>query len=752
MYKIIFYIHFNIAFYITLIFKNNKLVSFEDIKNDAFNYLTINAVYNIINNKQAQINDYSKYQQHLHNALISILEYQTSSRNTVYNLKMNMKMEKSLFFKIIYKPNLKLKANEVMQILHSKIYLFIKASKKLIHQTFTLLFNLEISQEDIYRSYQTYIENDQILCGSDITKNTIFNRILLSANIKKDIKEQMQKCSQSTVIFDPRNYSQCDDDIADNIITNQHSINQELEEKEHPFDQYFKDFFDHIYFYFRIHILGINDAVILILSIFLDIERENFVSVPASIFLNHSILFNEVTDSQIKKRTKKSSAKNFKVEISRYCFLKHFQEYWNNPYIELGYTVFSIASILDQFISHVHPRSVNLIITTVYSHLNLIKITTKDDSIAKQLIDLLHQVSCQVSFFNLYIDTFVIKITKSRIFDLFDISVLSRGSFAPSLHTSICLYVESNNDLLARIASIHLESYEAKNPSIIQFYNYEDVFLSLSFDPHEMWINNIFIKRQTGENIDCVNAVIKSHNCTIELIKFDHDDQTKEELNLKDEAVESMLSPYCISEDTSGPENRIVKTSQCGAVKSVTSFNVSLLDFIHVKSKNKNSSFLLTNIPNTIIQIYNCSTDFSFQPPSNIEKIIIKNSSLSVSYYFDAIKHIFFSKKNTSICLKHVNFVNKNLSGVYKEIKIVNCSSILRIFAQFEVIEIYGFFQDYFISGQFPFHFRSKEYGVFIFNKKEKHVKAVNLIFLNNSFSSFIITKSLFNCTENNGK
>lgn len=752
-------IYCNIAFCTLLVLKNNEEIYFDSMIYKSFNYTAIRILRMIIQDRSAFEYNHTYFEKKIHESLLSITEPYNNSIDGRENLKIHLNMKKSLFLKILDTFDMNFKSNEIMEILHSKIYLFSRSSKKLTKIIFLMFFNKQISKESIFQEYEISLHN--IDHKSSI--NSVSQHLILNLDLQSKVYADFQTLKNDNISSSKDDKAATlqirDRDVMSFIFSNSENFTQgdknakekfqtpNISRNEHPFNQYLKYFCDLVYITFNFSFTDLNEIHVLAISSHPELKVKNTIPISIHGFFENSILFDELTRSQNRRKCILSFDSHPNLVI--FSFLEHFKQQWYQPYIRLQYNINNVLTIIDKFIALTNPKSITLDSTRFYPILYCSRVENKKRVIFQKFTNLMDIILSKIYSLKLQIDTFCIEIKRSRIFNFTDIRKISDATFCPSLHTSICLKNEIKHELFHQIVQLHCNAYQPKKNVVLDLLHYTNQFIYLLFASGEMRINDIFIKKyEIDDNINHVNAIIEDNDCTIEIDKSSPCTQSQNVLNTKHSSEEQKMdsSSHTVENYTQAEckNEKIAESNKTS--KTYTSFDIFLYNFLRIKSRSTNSFLLLTSAPRNKLEINNCLIHFLLQPPSDIIIIIIKNSIINNLYSLDLIKCNSYSLKNTNIYLRNTHINQNYFTGVFYEIKIKNCSPVLRIYAQFKKIEIVGHLQDYTICNQFEFHFKSEKYAKFSYCKEDKYLEATNIIFKNDNFLTFTVKRNLINC------
>lgn len=742
---------------ILLIFKNNESIIFDRQKYDCFNFATLKILDAIVHERKSTTKKSRCFEAFLHNSLISISEFQNESDNI--NVNIYLKMEKSLFLQMIKDPDSIYEVSDIMQIIHSKMYLFSNFSKKITREIFYLFLTNQLSKEDIYKAYDKYILSE----STKKTENHIFDY---------DSRPNNFENSQPTEDFFSNNhvdhdesesekYNTCDSkssliyakDFTKKIISSSqccdfvHKQKNIKYPKSHPFNEYIKIFCDQAFFTFEFFFFDDNDILVVSMSVMNRMKLRNSIYISIAVFFESLNVLEKETDFEKQKNKDHSGNISCDKHPIRYNFLEQLKRKFRYPFIELESNSHEIMTFVDLLIKFIRPKHICLNITKFYSHLFSANWEKQNNLVMQYFNEFIQMILDKIYFVKLQIDTFSIKILKSRIFNIIDVEVISKASFTSSLHTSILCLKKISNSILKVISLTHLNTYMSEERKILNFFNYQNRYLKIVFILDRIRINDIHIKEpHQKSDIKHVNAIIEYRNCTIEVDKFD-DNVTRRNVSLLNTEEHNQTAKFLhntlISSENDNTSDAICKTN---IVNKITSFRIFLLNFIRIKSRNKTSYIFLTYDSFSTLDIHNCSVCFLFRPPSSIQMINIKNSIISNSYSHEEMKKSICYQNKTDILIRQSYFYHNIFNGSFKKITIENCNKILRIRAYFDIIEISGVFEIIKILGHFYFHFRSKIYTTFLFDKNEKYLQAKDIIFEDDMFLSFIESYNLENC------
>lgn len=763
-------IYYNIIFCILLVFKDNEQINIEQIQYQAFNYTAIRILNAILKNDDTKISKYTFFEKYVYDTLLSITEIFRNSFSTDVKCKIFLKMEKSLFIKILKKPESKYEPHEVMEILYSKIYILTRLSKKMTIRIFISFFAGQITKEVIYKFYAKYNELDQEITKENISNALVFGlnstskvshhhlfpgnlekSLFLSENISQNLFE-----NEKSLIFDSQNSVLSNGEFQIKFRSEFNSMKTNFTQEqfkkiyEHPFNQYLIDFFNLMYINFKIVLTGSDEKVLLTLSAYRkELNDRNLLFLPAEVFLKKSVLYNE--NMKFGQESNQKNQYNYvsDAEFIEYSFLDHFKQHWTDFYVELRYNIRDVLSIIDQFLLLIHPKSLCLDLTRIYTFFYVFETEEENISFVQEFITLTEIIFTKIYCLKIQIDSFCIEINRSRIFDITDIVVISHAIFSPCLYTSFYLKNKIEKNMLQKISFIHYNTYKYSKNTTLKYLNFRNEFFAFKINCDEICIDNIYVKKQKdSNNIRHINAVIGNKNCAIEIQKFSTDNSIETNSDMpKMEEHQILHGSFLkkqrnICKEDLFSRKLILDYENKGGI----SFDIFLFNSIRVKSRSDSSYLFSIKTPDIKLEIVDCDVELLYKPILNVENIFIRNSILKDLHDLQEKKYLIDHKKNINLFLEQTDFQNSLLSGVFHKIKIFNCSPFLSIFAEFHVIEIIGSFQDYKICDQFNFRIKSKKMSKFLYLKETQYLEATNVIFLDNEFLSFINEKKLRNC------
>lgn len=727
---------------------------YEEIKSESFNITTIKIVDSIINQKKIDKTKLQIFEKFVYNALISIIKLSTNAKHD--DAKIYLRMKKSLFINIIADPLRVYKINEMMQIIHSKFYLFSNLSKKITRKIFYLMLTNHSHIRNIYLEYDKYIMYNLMKIENNIeqydscleninqnqsTDNELHDYVIVHGKFKiqivnsPDSESLLQNSSNSTAEFS----SSID------VLNEKHDKKTLISIKKHPFQKYVEIFCDLVYHTYEFYFYDENNNLTLTFNLINRLKFKNSFFISNDVFFASLDSFEKATNSTIIKYQDNFEDISFGPKLRIYSFLEHLKENFCYPHIELGYGIDEMRRFIDLFITCMHPKSISLNITKFYSHMFLTHCEEQNNLSISKFNELIHMILNRVFYLKLQINTFSIELTKSRLFDITDVNITSKGSFAPSLHTSIRCMKKISTGLLQMISSLYVNTYMSKNQRQLKFFNFNNQYLNVVFFPGTFKINGMFIPNSHHKcNIKHVNAIIEDNCCSIEIQRLD--DKQIVEKNYNTNNNNKPIDDTNIPSQMLSHTEEIPKTSCKSEIVSefYTSFLIFLQNFLKIKSRTKTSYVFVTSTSKMDIQ--NCKIDFLFRSPQSMEFINIANSILLNSYPREERKQDLLIKSNTNISIRRSHLTQNILAGSFKKITIQDCNTVMHITALFEVIEICGVFDDVKITGRFHFHFKSEKCATFLFIKEKKYLKASNIHFFDYSFLTFIEFRNLTDC------
>lgn len=703
---------------------------------------------NIIYKKKHFQNKIKIFDDYVYDLLILIIELPIHS--DIDKVKLHLNMQKSSFLGIITNKESVFEVNDVMYIIHSKLYLLLTQSKQILRKIILLFMTNQLSINDIYQAY-----DEHFICNSKQIDNFLLNFDLKIEN-NEDILNSTDHfhdniCDKN--FFMDKNVNSRNSEILNyfsiesqeryNLSANSSSTKyqQKCHEnfKNHPLDEYLIYFCDFVYHFFKFCFFDINNNFMLTL--------QSGLAAKHAIFISTDSFFNGL-ESHKKAKTFNMQQFDDNSNLILFSFLEYFKQKFYYSHFRLGYNSEEIIVFFDHFIEFIHPKSIFLNITKFYTYSFYINSEKKNEFLTEKLNILIQMILNKVFFVHLQIDTFGIEIRKSRIFDITDMNIISNASFSPALHTSICFLQKPTNSLMQMVFVSHLNTYISKKHGILEFLKFEDGYTQIEFTCSKIIIDNFHVIKSTGINdIIYMSAIIEADNCIIET-KNSSDMQIKKNIDsTTDNKIGQINDDPISSTSQNSPYYKICESNF--KLKINTSFRVFVLHFMLIKSKSKTSYVSLSKVSYFKLFINNCKIDFQFPTPSSIKTIEIKNSICENSYSCEDIKHKHNLQNNTNILIKHCYLIQNRLLGIYKKILIHGCNKVLSISAQFEIIEICGIFEKVEIFGEFRFHFKTEKFATFLFIKKRKYLKANNVKFVDNVFLSFIESHFFEECEIN---
>lgn len=186
----------------------------------------------------------------------------------------------------------------------------------------------------------------------------------------------------------------------------------------------------------------------------------------------------------------------------------------------------------------------------------------------------------------------------------------------------------------------------------------------------------------------------------------------------------------------------------------ISKFDILFKQNLKIISTNLNSEFDLQQCypKSSILHIKNCKIYiFNFQL-QKIDSIKIYNSTVSfepqLNLFFDEVSNLYIIDFFAYKTIFENNFV---LKGTFNKIILSSCSSKLRIEAKFISITLTGPIEEYIIFGKLFFSISSNaSCSYFHFDALKMKLEAINICFSFNSFLEKISKKKLINCVIEN--
>lgn len=734
-----------------LVFKNDENMIFEKIKYESFNLATLQALDVILNHKDISEWKFEVFQEFIYNSLIRILEIQDISNHE--SMKIHLNLKKSLFIKIITDPDSVCEADEIMQIINSKIYLFLNYAKKITRKIFYDLLTHKLLLKDLYQAYDKHVIIDY-----KIKRDYTYDCDPISSNYHKFTNDNIQKqiinpnpsVNTSRNLFYFENFVDYLSNSNNKSTTFPNSTKIEyMNAKKHPFNKDIEIFCDFLYHTFEFFIFDEQNNLIISVGITERSKYINSIHIKAEEFFHGLKLFEEES-IKIMEFNHCSSSTFFSMQPYKFDFLQFFKEKYNLPHIELRYNLGKITTILHTLITIIHPKIIFLNISKFYSSLFFEDFQGQNNELTVENFNIFIQtILNKIYFLQLRIDGFCIELSKSRIFDITNLKIISNAFFTPSLYTSIQCLMNNTGNLFYIIAKNHFNNYVSSKQSFLKYCNFRSKCLKFMFVHGVIQINDINIVESIEENnVKQVNVIFEYKKCVIEIQKY-HNDEIEKNVTLINDNKNTLIydlenlfemPSYIGKTKIENSESNIVATKE-------TSFNIYLQNLMNIKSKSITSFALLTKKSQfSKLDIHNCKVDFLSPFPPMIQTIVIKNSFCLNIYSSEQLKQNIHHKNNTRISIKRSYFAQNTVAGIYQKITIHYCNEILRVTAQFEIIEMTGIFDEITILGEFYFHFKSKGFAVFTFTKRDKYLRANNVIFLDDSYLSLINSQNLTKC------
>lgn len=736
-------------------FKDNENLIFESTEYRIFNFATKKILDNFVHRGKIFDGLFQIVKDPIYKSLLPLIEFPKNPEKNA--MKVYFNLNKSLFLKIITNPNFIYEADDVMQIVHSKIYLFLFCSRKMTKNIFNLFLYNQFSMMDIYQAYNMhYDRNLKIFEKSNILNDVeeinlnvdqFTEGLQIQKNDQKDSKNDQDESLDSAYLIQDLI------DLNRKFTVSLHLVELENQRKKlkntnrHPFDEYMDFFHDIVYSTHKFLFYDRNNILLLSIHPIIEKKSRNSLVISTDTFFENLKIHKGKLNLEIQNHHNNSNILPVFEYSIQFSFLEYLQQRFCNPYIELGNNLNEIMSFFTLFNTIIHPKSIFLNVSKFYSHLFFSDCEQENSRSIRNFNALIHIILDKTFLLKFKIDAFHIAITKSRIFNITDMNINSMASFTPSLHTSICCLKEKTGGFLETISSIHVNTYLSKKRGILNFFQYKNKILNVIFKFKEIKINDIDIKQFIQKNqIKHINAIIEYNNCTIEIQKSNNIclKRNSNFSNSNFQQIENLPKSSQIFSQFEKTGVNICKFEN--HANQFTSFQIYLLNFINIKSRNQTSYVFLTGTSGLILDILDCGIDFLFRPAHDVKTINITNSILLNSSPRNEKKYFFSTQINTDINIKQTHLTQNTLAGSYNKIAIQDCNKFLNITAQFRIIEISGVFDEIKIIGQFNFHLKSKKSASFLFEKDKKCLNATNIIFVNNEFSSFIEHHNLSNC------
>lgn len=516
----------NFSLCILLIFKNDENIVFEEVKDEHFNSTTLKILDIIINKKMYLRRNIKVYKNLIYDSLISSIEI--SDENMI---KIHLHMEKALFFKISRNFDLVYDIHEIMQLIHSKIYLYINYSKKITGKLFYLLYTNKSSLINIYQAYDEYMKSDSrqkmnFIHEDDLQSTKYKNNQYLVEFLQGFTSDQTdsedEKFSPDTKYSIRCSMSSFEQFMSILDSTKQNfNMNNLMYSEEHPFYEHINIFCNLVCLNFKFTFVNRDNILLLTMSIIHKKKSKNFICLPASVFLDLAESLKNNTEYEIKMSKNESSEIDSSAQLSKYSFLEHFRQKLFYPFINLECNLSENVKFLDIFTTFIHPKKVFLNITSSYLYLYSFDCEAQNELSVQQLCELIQMILNKIYFIKLQIDSFCIDITKSRIFDITNAKILTNACFTPCLYTSVRCMKKNASNLLGLISSNHLYAYTSQKKKSFQFYEYENENLNLTFDFGRIVVNDIYIVHSIYENnIQYIHVIIERKNCLLEIQKY----------------------------------------------------------------------------------------------------------------------------------------------------------------------------------------------------------------------------------------
>lgn len=214
-----------------------------------------------------------------------------------------------------------------------------------------------------------------------------------------------------------------------------------------------------------------------------------------------------------------------------------------------------------------------------------------------------------------------------------------------------------------------------------------------------------------------LNGILQKNNC---LFEIHYDDSIQKEF----------LSVENVSQEIFNLKKK--QTDQ------FEGFQIHIRNFIRIKSMNTSSyiTYYMKSNQRIEINIYHCEIECSDTFPNDVEKINFFKCRMTSSFRFKYESPINQDRHKCTLVFLNSTFdENFVLNGTVNEIDIISCPSKFKINAKYNILKIYGWFENCIIKNSKFFHLKSESKNSHFIHKTIRNcVKHFKISFLTDEF------------------